>query len=539
MTKPRIRVKAGSAPVSFAGTPARRATARWLRDAPGGALTMRTASLVESRDETRRAWSRIAALAVDFIQNSGRLKGAVDQIIADTIGSELKLRAKPDLTALGFGQADSNAFARMVEGRWRRYAWNQAECDWRGKFALPQLLDVALRHHVAYGEAIGLIEFMSPAERRRYGITAGSKLLLVTPTRLVMDTNEIEGLFAGVSHDANGRPVAYRLRHRESGLSVMRDHATRDRHGRQLLIHTFDPWDGSDVRGVSPIAAAMRTHAHAEKLHDATLATAILQTVFAAALTSPEPSQDAFQAIEALDDNSELKADFLGYYEQALDKAADATLSLDGSRVNYLAPGEKLELMTASTPGSNYLPFSADLRREMARSLGITAESFTLDYKGATYSSTRMATSSIWPVVMRRRERIAAPLAQGLYESWLDEEIGEGRIPFPGGHAAFMALRDAACWAEWQGPAKPTADDGKSAKAASERLQNGTTTLEYECAELGLDSNDVIAKRGEEMALLSERGLPNPFERVQGGGGGADEDDDEDERQSHREPAAT
>src|SRR5690606_22567989 len=110
--------------------PGNRPTARWLRDAPDGALSMRTASLVESREDTRRAWGRIAALAVDFIQNSGRLKGAVDQIIADTIGNELKLRAKPDMSALGYDAAETNAFARMVEARWRRYAWNQAECDY-------------------------------------------------------------------------------------------------------------------------------------------------------------------------------------------------------------------------------------------------------------------------------------------------------------------------------------------------------------------------------------------------------------------------
>ena len=37
-----------------------------------------------------------------------------------------------------------------------------------------------------------------------------------------------------------GRPIAYRMRHREAGLSVTRDHATRDRMGRQLLVHAFD-----------------------------------------------------------------------------------------------------------------------------------------------------------------------------------------------------------------------------------------------------------------------------------------------------------
>ncbi len=444
MNKPRVRVKAGSAPASSA--PAReRATARWLRDGASGVLSMRQASLVESRDETRRAWHRIAALAVDFIQNSGRLKGAVDQIIADTVGNELKLRAKPDLSALGYSAEETNVFARMAEQRWRRYAWNPAEVDFRGKFSLPQLLDIGLRHHVAFGEALGLIEFMGRAERRRYGIGTGTKLLLVTPTRLVSDTNEVEGLFQGVRHDENGRPLAYRLQHREAGLNVKRDHRVRDAQGRQLIVHCFDPWDGSDVRGISPIAAAMRTHAHSEQLQDVTLATAILQTVFAATLTSPEPSNEAFNAIESLDDDDGgLKADFLGYFENALDQARKSRIALDGTgQVSHLAPGEKLELHTASTPGGVYLPFSADLRREMARSLGITADSIrtTLETAFGTYIASQIQTTG-------NNYDVIVELDQSL--PWDETMLGSLRVPTSSG--ALVPLSSFATVTRTNGP---------------------------------------------------------------------------------------
>ncbi|MBX9875774.1 MAG: phage portal protein, partial [Beijerinckiaceae bacterium] len=390
--KPRVRVKAGSARVPPSTRIRAPATARWLRDASSGVLTARRASLVESRDETRRAWERVAALAVDFIQNSGRLKGAVDQIIADTVGSELKLSARPDLSRLGYDAKETADLIKLIEARWRRYVWNAAECDFRGKFVLPQQIDIALRHFVAYGETVGTVEFMGRAERRRYGVRSGTKLLLITPDRLIRETNETIRLHSGVRHDENGRPVAYRFKHRDRGYETVEEHPAFDADGRKLVLHAFDPWDGGDVRGISPLAAAMRTHAHAEQLGDVTLATAILQTVFAASITSPEPSAEAFQAIEALDeDENGLKSDFLGYFEHALEQAQNSTVSLDGTgKVSHLAPGEKLELHTAATPGSTYVPFKADLYREMARCLGITAESFTLDQSGATYSSTRM-----------------------------------------------------------------------------------------------------------------------------------------------------
>ena len=499
--------------------PASRPTARWLRDAPDGALSMRRASIIDSRDDIRQSWDRIAALAVDFIQNSGRLKGAVDQVLADTVGTELKLNARPDLSRLGYDAKETADWARIVERRWRQWAWNPAECDLRGKFTVPQLVDIGLRHHVAYGEATGIIDYIAPRQRQRYGIATGVKVCMVSPTKLVRDTNEIEGIFQGVIHDPNGRPTHYRFTETEGFISRKTDYLARDRAGRQLVIHAFDPWDASDVRGVSVIAAAMRTHAHAEVLGDATLNTAILQTVFAATLTSPEPSLDAFQALEELtEDAPELKDDFLGYWGARMDKAREGGLSINGTKVSHLAPGEALDFKTSGTPGSNYLPFSQNLYREMARCIGITYEALAMDHVGATYSSVRMSNASIWPVVVRRRERIAAPICQAIYENWLDEEIGEGRIPFKGGYEAFKANRQAASWAEWQGPAKPTADDYKSARAATERLQNGTSTLAVECAEMGLDVNDVLAVRATEKAELERLGLPNPFERVKGGG---------------------
>jgi lambda family phage portal protein len=528
-TKPRIRVKAGS--VAFPGAaPARgerreKATARWLRDTPSGVLSMRLTSLVDSREDTRRAWDRVAALAVDFIQNSGRLKGAVDQILADTVGTELKLNVRPDFTGLGYSAEEASTWSRLVERRWRQWAWNPAECDLRGKFTIPQIVDIALRHHIAYGEACGVMDWLSPTQRRRYGIETGTKVCLISPHRMVRDSNEFEGLFMGVTHDANGRPTHYRFTEREGGLEVKRDYAAFDREGRPQVFHVFDPIDADDVRGISVMASAMRTYASSEKLADVTLATAIMQTIFAATLVSPEPSADAYQALEAIADlNEDLGDEFAAYFGAVLDKARASKLTVDGNtQVSHLAPGEELKLHTAGTPHNNYLPFSKDLLRELARCLGVTYESLSMDHVGATYSSVRMSNASMWPVVMRRRERIAAPICQTIYENWLDEEIGSRRIPFKGGYEAFAANRNRVCWTEWQGPAKPTADDKKSAQAATERLTNGTTDLSYECAELGLDVNDVLAKRAEQLKQVEKLGLPNPFEK-KGAGAAADDE---------------
>jgi lambda family phage portal protein len=514
--KARIRVKAGSsvlAPV--------RPAASYLRDTRSGVINTRPAILRESRDDIAAAWRRSAGLALDLIQNSGRLRGAADQVIADTVGSELVLNPQPDLSGLGYDDAEKTAFVKLLKAWWKRWSWNPRECDLRGKLTVPQMIDVALRWDMAFGEVTGVMSYMGPAQRRQYGVKTGTKVCMIPPSRLVQDTSEFEGMFQGVIHDALGRPVAYRFREKADGIVETKDYRAFDGDGRPQVIHIFDPMDATDVRGISRMAAGFRKHIQHEILVDTTIQTAILQTIFAATLTSASPSAEAFEAIETLqgDAKTEMMNEFMGYFAAAMERARDGQITVSGDpRISHLAPGESFDLHTAQTPGPQFLPVSAELSRDMARAIGITYGGLTMDHTDATYSSVRMENSSIWPVVLRRRERIAGATAQMIYENALDEEIGSGRIPFKGGYAAFAANRDKVSWALWQGPAKPSADDLKSAKAATERLANGTSDLEVECAEIGVDAEEMFERRQRQHNRYIAAGMPSPFVRATGGG---------------------
>ncbi|WP_223478738.1 phage portal protein [Oricola indica] len=494
-------------------------TAGYLRDTRSGVIASRPAVLRESRDEIRIAWRRAAALAQDVMQNSGRLKGAADQVLADTVGVELQLRPKPNLSKLGYDEQEAREFVSLVKDWWKKWAWNPAECDLRGKLTVPQMVDVGLRWDMAYGEITGIMSYMPSTVRRRYGIRTGTKVCMVPPTRLVQDTDEFSGLFQGVRHDENGRATHYRFSERVNGYDMPQDYPAQDRSGRRVVMHIFDPMDATDVRGISKLAPGIRKHLQHEMLEDITMQQGFLQTVYAIALTSPSPSVEAFEAIEALKETGSAEAanavagDFMAYFAGAMERAQKGKIHVSGEpQISHLAPGEELELKNIAVPGDNYLPFSASLSRDTARAIGITYGGLTMDHTDATYSSVRMETASIWPVVMRRRERSAAPLCQSIYESALDEAIGEGRIPIKGGYEAFRANRDDVCWAQWQGPPKPTADDLKSAKAQSERLENGTSSTSIECAEAGIDEDELFEDRLRTHRRYLEEGMRSPYE---------------------------
>jgi len=521
--KPRVRVKAGSAIAPSRPAP----QASYLRDTRSRILSTRGGGMRDHRDEVRIAWRRAAGLAMDIIQNSGRLRGAVDQVIADTVGVELLLNPMPDLSGLGYDRKETDDFIKLLKTEWKHWAWNARECDLKGKFTAPQMVDIALRHDVVYGEALALMDYMPIAERRRYGIASGTKMCLTTPTALVQDTNEMEGLYQGVVHDENGRPVAYRLCEKETGIQVKRDHLAYDAQGRQMVAHVFDPMDSNDVRGISRLVAAFRDYLQWEVLVDTTIQASILQTVFAQTLTSEKPTAEAFEALEALGEGAgdkELRAQYRDYFLAVMDKAAGSEISVGSDpKISHLAPGEKLDLMSTGIPGPQFLPVSNELQRGMARAIGISVASYTMNYEGATYSSTRMEGASLHPVVTRRRDRIASPICQIAYEHRVDELIGTGRIPFKGGYEAFAANRDKVLWATWQGPAKATADDQKSAKAATERLLNGTSTPDMECAEIGVDAEEVFERRLFWHKRYLAEGMPSPFDRNPGAGAPKDD----------------
>ncbi|CAD7036475.1 phage portal protein [Pseudorhizobium halotolerans] len=530
LEKPRYRVQAGSVPVGRIAGSTPKHSMRYLNRDRTGVLSMRRAVRRDGAAEVREAALRASALAFDFMQNSGWIAGACDQMIVDTIGTELKLNARPDLSRLGYSDEERSAWCKLVEAEWRRWSWNPRECDLAGKSTIAEMCDGLMRYYIGAGEGFGIISFFGEAQRRAYGVQTGTKVNLVAPHRVPNITREFEGLDGGIFHDANGRPTHCRFKRRDAGIDVDYDLPFHLPNGLAQVIHVLDRGDNPDSpRGISVMAPILKVIAQSDQLADATLATALLQTIFAAVIKSPEPSEEAFQAIQTLADTGgsinadgleQLVQDFVDVWGARFEALKSGGINLsDTARIGHLGPGEELEFKTAATPGSQYLPFNQNLQREMARRLGVTMESFSMDFSSATYSSVRVATATVHPIAQRRRERVAAPFCQSVYEAWLDEKIALGAIPFKGGYRAFAANRDKVCWTEWQGPAKPSADDYKSANAAKVRLETGVSSLADECAEYGRDWEEVAAQRERELKVLADKGLPNPFERIRGGGG--------------------
>jgi len=483
--------------------------ASYLRDGSSAILNPWRPALRDASDDVRAAWVRAASMAIDALHNSGWLAGGINQAVAMTVGVGLRLNLKPDIDALGWDAKTASAWSRTVERRFERYA--KRECDITGRASLGKLAAQGLRSYFGAGETLALVR-----HRREPDSVSATKLQLVPAHRLVQADDLMANMVQGVRLDpATGRPVAYRIRFRQStGVEEDVDIRARDGAGRPQVVHLFDG-EISQVRGIAPLAPVMKVLRQFDQLADATLTAALIQTIIAATIKSSFPSEQVMGALQEQAEQQAAKAgvESAGPLAAFLDQKADwyDATKIDLGRhgkIAHLFLGEELDFNRSEHPNDNYEAFAKWLLREIARCLGITFEQLTTDYNGATYSSVRMATEEVWKIVEFRREHLVAPLYQAVFEAWLEDEIEAGRIPFPGGIGMYLIHRAAATVADWRGPVKPTADDLKTARAWTTLLDAGVVTEEMVCAIYGLDWEDVHEQLAREKASRARLGLP-------------------------------
>lgn len=505
-TKPRIRVGTDGSVLGVVQPSSPQHSAQYFRSPGSGgaaALFAWRPALRDAREDVRTAYIEAAARAIEALQNSGWIAGAVNQAVATTIGTGLRLNPTPDQTVLGWDEKQTEEWIDLVARRWILWSENPVECDAAGKHTMGQLTAMVLKTNFAYGEAISLL----PSIRRDVSMTR-TKVQLVLPHRLVQDTDTMSRMFQGVRMDDFGFPLAYRF----TKNSIFRDQvdiAARDSTGRPQVVHVFEGAPGQ-TRGITPLAPVLRVLRQYDQLADATLTAALIQAVFAATIESEAPTEALLNALrdEGEQESSGSQAETLFGFKQAWYQQTKIDLG-SGGRIAHLFPGEKLTMNRSEHPNDTYEAFSKFLLREIATCLSMTVETLTGDYTGATYSSVRMATAEKWPLVLARRQNISGRFLQHVYEAWLEEEIEAGNVPFTGGLAAFFAQRSAACSAEWRGPARPQADDLKAAKAHEVYKRMGVMTDEMICNDLGVDVDDVYEQRSREAKKRERLGLPD------------------------------
>lgn len=503
--KPRVRVPAGrSVRLEGVGGAGPRAAYRETAILQGWSPALR-----ETYEDVQASWQKAAARTIEATQNSGFIAGAVDVSVSSVVGHGLRLAARPDRDVLGWTEEQANDWARRAEAVFSAWCGDPAECDAAGRMTFGMMQQAAYRSWLAYGEVLSLAMIL----RRPWG-QWNNKLRMLPPSRIV-DKSESNRLIQGVYLDKVGFPVAYVLRepdvlvgHREVTVDA------RDMDGRPNVIHLFEP-SISGVRGISPMASVLKVVRQIDQYADATLTKALLQNIFAATIRSNISGVSAFEGLMTEKDTGVERDGILNIdnFQAAKGQWYDgAKIDLtQHGRIAHLFPTDELDFTEATSVAQDYDAFMGWLLRETMRAIGVTYESGTGDYRGATYSSVRMAGAVEWNIVTKRRANIVIPFCMNAYEMVLEEAIETGRLETPGGLDTFYKNKAALTRSTWTGPPRPQADDFKTARAYQVRKDMGATTLAEIAAEYGRDWDDDMRQQAAENAMADKLGLPRPW----------------------------
>jgi lambda family phage portal protein len=466
--------------------------------------------LREHQQDVQASWNKAAARAVSAIQNSGFVAGIVEVSSGSTVGAGLRMACRPDAAELGWTPEFSAKWARKVESRFRAWARKPKHCDASGEFSFAQLQQAAFASYLAYGEILALLPTIP-----RDGVPSLTKIKLLPPTRLVNSTDMLSGMVQGVKVDQWGMPLAYKIRERDnSGGWRERMISAHDADGRPNIVLFKDP-SIATTRGVSPFAPILKVTRQVDQYFDANMTTAMIQTIFAATIKTNISGIAAYDGLFTQQDRAGtagggMSASVFSALKGEWYDGANIDLSQHG-RIAHMFPGDELDFTESKQNGQQFDHMMGWLLREISRGAGVTYESATGDYRGATYSSVRMAGAVEWLTVMRRRNNIVTPFCNEVAEWWLDEEIASKRIEYPGGYRKFLQQKEFSARFTWTGPARPQADDYKTAKAFETRKNMQATTLAEISEEYGRDWDDDMRQRAAENALAEDLKLPKPW----------------------------
>lgn len=443
----------------------------------------------------------------DLRRNNGIAQGAEQTISDNVVGTGLRLSARPAYGLLGRDKAWAREFARTVEG-FHRLWWEDTACDSADDLNGAGLTTQVIRSLWTNGEACGLPMWLPEA-----GQLFATRIQLFEPDRLSNPgcKPDTPTLRAGVERDQRtGRAAAYHVRKTHPGDRFLGNGMgdfvgewerieARTRWGRRRFLHIHDKDRIGATRGKPLIAAVMRPFKQSDHYLNVHLQTAIAQSLIAAFIKTP---MDQESLVELFGGNAEAAR---AYFNDK--QAHDRRVKLKGGALVPLNPGDDVVPFTPPNTASAFDLFMMTVYRQIAAGLQMPYELLLKDFTRSNYSSARAAMLEAWRYFNYLRQKVAFMFCQPCYELVLEEMVDRGMVDAPD----FYSLRRAYAASRWIGPGRGYVDVAKEADGIAKRLKARVTTLEAECAEQGLDWEEVLEQQALEHERCEELGLPSPY----------------------------
>lgn len=437
----------------------------------------------------------------DLGRNNGVAKGILQTIIDNVVGTGLRLSAMPDYKALGQTKGWANTWRANVQSRFQAY-WCTTAIHSADTLNGDQLAALALRSQLENGDGAGILDWLPDA-----GDGFATKVKVFESDRLSNPFGEMDSpiLRGGVKLDlATGAPIGYYIRNAHPGDAYLAGMAgqfpawefvpRKTSSGRLRVLHAFDAERPEQHRGKPLLVAVLPLFKQLARYMDAELAAAVVNGMIAGIIETPMLMED----LVAMFGDSDTGRD--AYLKMRRDHA----VPLESGSLIPVAPGDKVQPFLPQRPASGFAAFIESILRTVGASADLPYELVLKDFSKTNYSSARAALLEAWRAFLRRRDNIGSQWCDPIYACWLEEQVNTGAVDAPG----FYENRAAYQRCAWVGPGRGAIDPLKEAMGAQVSVDAGFSTLERECAERGLDWEEVMEQRATELQRAQDLNIP-------------------------------
>lgn len=405
-------------------------------------------SKVDLNESTR---TELLKLARHMYRNIGIVKGAIDSIASYSIGPGLRPQ---------YRGADAE-FGQLAEAYWRDVIAPAPEVT--GRMTWTDLL-MALSRSIDIDGDVFVV------------MTDSGKLQVVEAHRVCEgdDYGTTDGIFLGKL----GEPTAYLIEANDTYRKLASD----------LVIHLMEIERPDQIRGASGLSRALN------HLRDLKLVTEFekdalkVQSSIAAVITSHEGDPLAntggfFGKIQARDSENDVAREEI----------------TSSANIPRLAPGEKIENLAPSRPGSSFEPFAKFLIRDIALGLNLPPE-FVYDPASVGGAGMRFVVAKAQRRFEQRQRLLIDRFCNKAWRYFIARAIAAGDLPEVEDYDRVS----------WQTPKSLTVDAGREAMQAREDYKAGLSTLQDYFGELGLDWQEQIEQMDREKKFIAALTPPPP-----------------------------
>jgi len=463
------------------------------------------------KDDIDSNLNTLCARSRNLYMTAPLANAALKTIKTNVVGPGLKLKCHIDAERLGITEDQASVMGQEIE---REFSlWSESKhCDALKMNDFNDMQGLAFLGAIMNGDSFTLFKYSKPTSWMPYGLrlhviegdrvsSPYSSIMVSGNVDAINPTNQ-NRIISGLELDSDGAVIAYHVSNHyaiSTGLDSstprtwQRIEAFGKNTGRPNVLHLMETERAEQRRGVPVLAPVIETLKQLTRYTEAELMASVVAGMFTVFVKTTGPTSDMPLGGMVPEEDQVASSDPT-VYEMA------------NAGVNVLGPGESIEIANPGRPNSQFDAFVTSLTTQIGASLEIPRE-LLLKAFTSSYSASRAALLEAYKMFRTRRTWVAKEFNQPVFEEWMDEAVGSGRIKAPG-YFNDPAIRRAYLRSEWTGLAPGMLNPSVEVAAAGKRIGLGLSTREKETIELtGGDFNRNLKQLTREAAQMREAGL--------------------------------